>query len=77
MHGRLLLASNMFEFPFFCSKCGQVRNAKADPVALLFGGSPDLEVTCSECLTVFRAVVIYEATGPKVTVKEATTDAAE
>lgn len=67
----------MIEFPFFCSNCGQVRNATADPVALLFGASPDLELTCSECLTVFRAVVVYEATGPKVTVKEAITNAAE
>jgi hypothetical protein len=67
----------MFEFEFFCPKCGQVRNAKADPVALLFGGNPDLDVTCSECLTVFRAVITFGAVGNTVEVKEVIADAAE
>jgi transcription elongation factor Elf1 len=67
----------MLTFEFFCPHCGQVRNATADPVALLFGGSPDLVVTCSECETAFRAVITYTVTGPQITMKEAIPDAAE
>lgn len=68
----------MFEFVFWCPKCDKVSTAKADPGAILFGGgTSDMDVTCSECLTVFRAGVVIEATGPRMKVKEATTDAAE
>jgi NAD-dependent SIR2 family protein deacetylase len=67
----------MFEFEFYCSHCGQVRNATADPVALLFGGKPDLEVTCSECQTAFRAVVTFGEDRATVDMKEVVADAAE
>lgn len=67
----------MFEFVFWCPKCSKATTATADPGAVLFGGTSDMDVTCSECLTVFRAGVVIEATGPRMKLKEANTDAAE
>lgn len=47
----------MIEFPFWCPAEQKVANAKADPVGLLFGGTPELTVTCVDCETVYKAEV--------------------
>jgi hypothetical protein len=63
----------MFTFPFFCPVCQKVADANADPVALLFGGAgEDFTVQCTDCETMFHALVKQAATGPEVTVKEQT-----
>lgn len=47
---------SLVTFPFFCPACLQDADATADPVDILFGGG-ELTIQCSNCETVFRAVL--------------------
>ncbi len=64
----------MINFPFFCPACQTVADASADPVGLLFGGKPDLNLECTNCNAVFRVTVNREH---EVIVKERLPDASE
>jgi hypothetical protein len=61
----------MVVFPFFCPSCQKMADATADPVSLLFGVSDgQIELTCEDCETTFKANLKHNIQGPSLEIGE-------